>query len=775
MRCFACLLMIGVQVAWVTQVRAADGDARMRARHNLVVRSAARRVLDLVQEVAEAEDRDADRWASGMAAHMLQSPENHVSREQSRKSSLVYLARTRHGALVGQLNGIVDEAASQSPLPVTKDAIYERADLEGAEVLVDASRRFAERMIGQTFPAARQQAVARQLDEVRRNQGRPGQADLDERLMALQGQVEGKRLGAEDLDALQDWVAALTETAEQHLFEETRSAARDLSAGMLARIREEFRVQTGALQQLTDIEALPAAAVYADQIEAFLLQQARAAVAAAWAQSDIPPYELFSVVRADARSQSERMAEQRLLSFVVQWVGEHVSGEQMLSAIRANPVVHRVPRVSLQRLVEQFRVVDWDEMADRYLASAGVQGDADRMRKRLAEASVQAAWTARVRERVESLLGGIRDQVAGEQSEAVRSAVAGLHPLEGKTVQRLWEQIPEHSIGNREQALLTLELLGLAVADGAEREKWIEETDTRVVDAVQAGVALAFAAQREQLARVTAIEQDRREELAQDVADGVTLDVLREKWREDFRERWSRGEDPQLVEQYPGLLPLTEEALEKALRRHFDSVQAAEEAARQEPLEVSEADDGARGEADPQEPVEPTEEDEEIREEDADDEDAAPGMPDEATLSDILSGVDVLLFFLPEQEEQDVLVLTPLGSWRGTLSQGAGAHARDEVFALLKPALEGVLQQGAEQQPERGRLLGIFPRKPAPARLTIAVLIGSREVRHMTSLLLRQEVERFLADWSNARSQPGIELEWQDGLAPDRSANGSRP
>ncbi len=738
----------------------AEGDARMRARHNLVVRATAARLLDLVHEQVDESSPDADRWIAPLAAHMLASPAEHIHREQSRERSRDYLAKRRHAALEAQVAEMLEEAERQSPFAIPPQVLFERAELPGPEVLREVSRRFGSQILTQVFPAAREQAVARQLDVVRRNLGRPPQAELDARLEVLPKQSENTYPSVDELDALLEWLAGVVASEGTPLFEETRLAADELAAGMLARIREEYRVQIEALKEHAVVTALPENAIFADQIAWCLASGMQEAVVAAWAQSDVVPYELFAVVHTGIQDASQRLEEARVRQFLGDWVGHHITPQRMAALILADPRAHKAAGASRDHLIDTFVAADWERVAADYLAGVGESVDKDRVQARLAGAEMPLLLREVIGRHVDALQQAVRTDVAMEQSAAIRAALLDLDALDGALVQELWQQVPKQSVASRVQALQALQVLGVPVEEKG--NLWIEEAEALVVAAVGESVAPAFTAQREQLAMGSAIEQARREELAQDVKAGIGLDAMREKWHQDFLARWAAG-TTQSVELYPDMLPLTKTELEKALRQYYDSVQTAVALLQKEAEDVDQQEDTSSDTIDPQEPVEPT--DEETPEEEPEEDQQTAGVQEESVVYALLAGVDVLLYFLPETEDRQVMVATSLGTWQSSIQQDAGPAALAEVFTLLQPALEGVLERAEEQQ-VRGRLLGVFPRQPRPVKLTIAVLVGSREVRHMTSLLLRQEVEHYLEAWADARAQLPVDMKWQDGLVP---------
>ena len=103
------------------------------------------------------------------------------------------------------------------------------------------------------------------------------------------------------------------------------------------------------------------------------------------------------------------------------------------------------------------------------------------------------------------------------------------------------------------------------------------------------------------------------------------------------------------------------------------------------------------------------------------------------------------------------------GSVRLEFEPGDVRHAVNAVSEWLIPAVEKTAQSKATQHPKPTGLMTLF-RKPAPLDLKIAVLVSSEQVRHMTSILLRDRMEQFVADWNADPAHPTLELEWEDDL-----------
>ncbi len=749
---------------FAASIRAENIDARTRARHQLALRSAARRVIELIESAALCEG-DPRIIQDALTRAMLSDPHAHRSPGSSRQAGQRLLEFLRREELENALDSIVAEAGARSPLTATKEEVLARAELDWEQKISREAARFAEELIDASFKAARRRAVARQLDEIKRDRLRPDQAALDERLNDLWHKTgAARRLAPNDLNALKDWLAGVADAEKTALFDETVAQARELVEVLLARIRREYGVQIEALDNAASVEHLKPAAIFTEDIMPTLMDAIEKAVHEAWRHSDVPPYAPFEILRVHVAEDAERLQGERLKAFLGQQAESAVSPQAVAGIVRDDLKAHVNPDRSEALTSANIAGKDAISHASAYLESAGIKHGLEQVRALIISEEMNAFWKDSVRERVRVILPQARREIARVQCEKALQELSAIGTIPDKTIKALWTATSGAEIENLEQAIEAMSLMNITVPDERIQAEWLQETHPLITTAVQELAAPAFQAQKFQLELVAAIEEEKRSRLARNVDAGVPFEDIRKQWFNTFDRRWNK-QSAAAASDYPDMLALTRQALEKNIRQYYDSVRTASaDAARriaQKQNGVASADH-AENEIE-HHPVETADKPPDEKPEDPRQDDSARAES-ETEETEMPAGVDIVLYFMHDTNGlTETLVYSPAtGMLRAAVPTGTGENTVNNIFSMIEPALETVLTE-VKNRTSPGGIRGLFQRR-ANHEISIAVVVGSREIRHMTSIRLRRKVEQYLADWSAAEKQPSVALKWRDGL-----------
>jgi hypothetical protein len=246
---------------------------------------------------------------------------------------------------------------------------------------------------------------------------------------------------------------------------------------------------------------------------------------------------------------------------------------------------------------------------------------------------------------------------------------------------------------------------------------------------------------REQANRLADMESEWTDRLGRDVEANRPLEKIVTDWTRELDRRWRSQADRQKLP-YPDLFAHTLDLLDKTVRKLYES--------RRSELE-------AEAETAEQPPAEPSTE-----------EPPPPDDPQDAatvSIEELLERLDVVLYFRDTADgRSEAVLLDGSGKTRQLgFDPGDVRAAVDAVFESIIPTVEADVRAKASQQTRRSGLLALFQRSRS-LDLKVAVLVGSERVRHMMSILLRNRIETFVADWNAHPANPPLELEWEDNL-----------
>ncbi len=288
--------------------------------------------------------------------------------------------------------------------------------------------------------------------------------------------------------------------------------------------------------------------------------------------------------------------------------------------------------------------------------------------------------------------------------------------------------------------------MAVLILGDVDKAEMLEETRQQIVDTANRLIPIAVLAMRKQANILSGLEQAWGSRLSKDVESGRSVDEITVDWTDELKRLWSAYAEKQKLP-YPDLFNRTIDLLEKTVRKLYESVEAELDAAESE-----------------EQPTEPTPEEEQPVEEPPPPEET-PEDATEVTIQEMLEKLDFVLYFRDTEDGQSEAVLLDGkgASTRLRFDPGDVNSAVEEVYKTVIPAIESAAGSKAKKNPKRKGVIALLTRDRT-LDLKIAVLVGSKQVRHMTGILLRNRVELFVKDWNANPANPAIEIEWEDNL-----------
>lgn len=733
--------------------QAAPVSARDRAKRQLAVRAAAQQIVWQLQAPATLEDAEQRELVAALSAQMQAHVEAHSVLAGSRKRCRRWLQQQRRQGLDESIDTAVSRAREHTALPVSRADVLRHVGDDWKTQLTAAAESLAVQHLDQTFGAARQQSVALQRDALRHRIRRPPQAALDARLTALEEATGQHPPRVADIDRLVDWVASWTGKADTPLFEEVRQSIQDAARVVVQDIKSQYNRQRTAQKKAA--AALPASALVADTIQKVLLNTLEAAIAGQRRQAkaqhpdaEVTIYDPFTVIRKAIEQMAADLETARLEAAIRTQTKLPLEVQALRRAVRTDLAAHRSDQNSRQILVSDYTRTLQPWFVDRLASRAERSDDAAFCKTLTAAVStrkrLQNAIQARVGNALDQLLPGVRNAIAAEQMESVfGQSPEAIETLAPAAVERLWAAGQGKKVKAFPSAWQTLQMAG--VIENAEiRDTLLNETRTRVVAVCNRLVPAAARAMRAQANLLADLERDWTPRLEQEVDAGRSVQSIIAAWTQELTQRWQPYAENEAIP-YTQLFERTRALLDKTVRKLFEARQSERDAADEKTAESSAE----------QEPVEePPPEPEETPEE-----------ATTATIADMLETLDFVLYFrdLPHDRTEAVLLAGGGSAARKEFSPGDVKAAVETIYGAIIPAIKAAAQGKSAKQSERSGFLSIFQRDRS-LELKMAVLVGSRQVRHMTSILLRNRVEIFVADWNADPANPSLELQWEDNL-----------
>ncbi|NQU39961.1 MAG: hypothetical protein HQ523_08425 [Lentisphaerae bacterium] len=732
-------------------------SARDRAKRQLAVRAAAQKIVDTLQSGVDVSESEARRLSAVLGATMRADVHAHAAPEASLTLCRTLLDDERRQAINQWVDDAISRAREQTALPLERDDILRHVGSDWAERVAEDAKRFADKHLTTLFGLARQQSVALQRDELKDRITMPSEADLNARLTVLDESLGHHPPTPSDLDGLTAWLASLASPASQPLFEEVAHSTREAADQITQRVKLQYQQQLTALGKAAT--ALPPTAIEADSIRAALMQATHTAIQAFRVEerrnrpaSRTTIYGPLTLIAREATRQAGALQEERLVAAIQEQGDLPIEADAIESVLRSDLKAHRDPKQSRSLLITRY-ATELRPLLTTRLATLAARPDDSAFRSRLdalitGNKRISLAVDQQVAKTLTPLLASARRKVAQSQLALLfRQDPTTIEALTPDAVQAVWTTSRCEVVQHYSEAWESLVAAGL-LPDPQASDILIEEARSETIATANRLIPVACRSMREQANHLATLEQEWTASLRKDVASGRSLEKITTDWTHELDRRWRTHAEMQKLP-YPDLFALTLELLDKTVRKLFETRQAemTEETAAVET------------------PAEAAPEEEELIEEPPPPPEETPEESTNMAIEELLETLDFVLYFRDDRNgRSEALLLNGEGSpTRLLFDPGDVQAAVEAVYAAVIPAIERATRGKAKAAPERKGLLAFF-QKPRSIEMKVAVLVGSEDVRHMMSILLRNRVELFVADWNANPSNTPLELEWEDNL-----------
>ena len=743
--------LLATLAAAVGPAAAQPDTPRDQAREILALRSAAGQVLDEVRSRSSTQSWDHVVLTEQLAAAMVKDAGAHRRPSDSRPRALRLAEQHQRAALELALSNAVAAAQTRSPRPIRREDVLEMVGPSWTEQIEQSLAAFRDSQFEAVFAGARLRAVALQQQAALAALKYPEPAELDGQLLALwQARKDPAAVLADnDFNALEGWLKKQGSRSTGPLLEEVEQQLGDLAARRKDEVRRQYEAQRAALQERADHlpgQLLTKPAIANDLRTAIASEVEKRKRQAADTGAAVPVYPAFQIVSSNAWPTAERLEAERLTSFLEASGLPRLSADSLQKSIEREPGRHRMRADSETVFFAELRPAARAEVAAAHVKKAGAPDPVRaEVEARLAEGgSAQAIFDARLKTQLGAALETARNRVAEQQRERQLGFIPGAEPLSDALLAKVQERAGKPVADLKE---------GLAFLD-ATAEPVLEEAEARAVGDLNQAIAAGYSAMQAQAQLVRTLEATRREQLVRDVAAERPVDAVLKEWTTDFTKQWSRQAAEQKLA-YEEPLAVTRDLLNKTVRQLYD-------AQKKDPTTL--ATTASPGQPSPASAaLSPTE-----NQRDEPDEAEQKAEVEQRTLEEILlvpCDASLVIRDLSENECEAVLRMGPDAEPVSVrFAPNAAEQAAQALFEGLKPSLARLVDENKGRWSNRQRNLFGFRRKQEP-ELRFYMVVRSREIRHQTSLLLRQQIGELLQQWTEA-NRPGqpVALDWTVGL-----------
>jgi hypothetical protein len=737
-------------------------SARDRAKRQLAVRAAAQKIVDSLQTTPVTTEESERELVSELGSRMHKDVKAHSDPKTSRTICLKHLVDERLRALDRRIDDAVARAREHTALPLKREDVASLLGDDWARRAKTEADAFAARSIDSAFSQARRQSVALQRDELKGRIRMPAEKELDTRLTTLAGSSGHHPPQSSDLDSLTDWLSSFAAPLDRPLFKEVKHSTREAAQRIVDEVKTQYSQQLTSLNKAA--KTLPDHAIDAEGILESLQKATQTAIKALQVEEMRNPpderatiYGPFSVIRQDADRMAGVLEEERLDAAMRGNKTIPLEAAAVESTIRSALTAHRDTKESRTRLLSRYTTELTPWFSEQLATQAGRRDDdafVARIRGLLTQnARLAKAVGDQVARQLDPMLPDIRQRVAQDQLRAAFGALPDtIESLTPEAVETIWVAGRCKAVKKLQDAWQSLQAAELIVAP-TEKDRLLDEAQRQVIGTCNRLIPTACRAMREQGNQLALLEKDWTPRLRKDVESGRAIEKSVADWTSELNRRWTAHASKQKLP-YPDLFARTLDLLEKTVRKLFESLLAelekeAQEKAKEEAEEEAEA------------PAEPAPEEETVEEPPPEE---TPEDATSVTIEDMLETLDFVLFFRDAGQQSEAVLLDGDGvSHRIAFDAGDIENSVDAIYEAIKPAIATAAKSKAVKRSDTPVLLGIFQRFRS-LDLKMAVLVGSKQVRHMTSILLRNRVELFVEDWNADPENPTLELEWEDNL-----------
>jgi hypothetical protein len=762
----------------------ADGSgdsSKDRAKWRLATLSAAREILDELNQPKPLATEDRAILLEKLNTTMRENLQAHASRAKSRKACAAIAISMRRESIEQRFKEVTAHANELSPTPILWSDIASHLGAGWSNTMEKALQSFADTEMEPLFKDARNRALGLLRQEMEQRLRFPTETELNLMLgELLAGHPESLRLTEEDAKHLHQKITALINPGDSACLEELASVINDQTRRISTEVRKQYDHQRTLLESTAN-KGIPADRRQASVIEAFLITTIEAKLGGERSKAPSPdantkvmtPYPLLEPLRKSIPGLASSLETRYLTDFIGNTPVLALQAAPLAGTIRDAPESHRTKPESVAVFTRSLAPALLEQAVTLYAAEANPAGRADYFKTLVStNTALSDALQSRLNRELDVRLPEARRIVSEEQFANTFSDLEKPGPLSPATMESLQDS-GGATLTNLNDAL---KLFNLS-ARGS--HKLLEETVDRVLAGANRKAREGYDVLTAQLALVRKLEQDRLEKLRQDVSTKRPFKDIRAEWLLALEAAWTEDSRSRTTP-YKELLDPTVASLNKTVRQLYDSVrenpttQATPTSEAQPNTETEQGkikdlrQDPAKTEdpkQDPQKDVQPPK----------------PKTSPKAGGSEGASNTSLSRTKVDRRNEPDgILLLTGTGSGTamiclmsqaGTTNCAASFDPRkpresaESIDAAIKPQLKVMWDSTVANWKQEHSGFGILKRR-TPPKLKLFIVIESDDVRHRMSLLLREHIEQSMQEWhqGSQKGTPEVELDWKVGL-----------
>lgn len=759
-----------------------------RAKWRLTTLSAAREVLDELNNPAPLSPEDRAVLVENLNKAMRENMQAHISRATSQRLCAEIAIGLKRKNLERRFQTVVAHANEQSAIPILWADVVSHLGAGWSNTLEQTMQSFSNTELVPLFKDSRDRAVGLLRQELEQQLRYPSENELNPLLGELLARhPESLHFSKDDDALLQQKLMSLLNPDHKVYFEELTAILNEPTLRISTEIRKQYEQQLALLETAT--QGMPEDRRQASAIVAVLLTSLEAALAVEQAKpapttvggKPIPVYPLLTPVRHGVPDAAAKLETDRLTGFVNTSPILALDSDLLAKAIRQKPETHHTPAMSEAEFMKSMFPELQEKTTTAYAAGANPSGATVYFRTLLStQSNLLSVFQTRFTRELHARLPEARQTVSEEQVKKNFAPVERTDVLSTAAFAAL-----QNSGGAALTSLDSVATLFDVSLRG--RDVYLEETVDRVLALANRKAREGYEALSAQLALVRKMEQERLDKLRKDVSTRRPYKEIRAEWQSALESAWKADAKSQSTP-YKEILELTLDSLNKAVRQLYDSIQATPNTPTEATPPIThpsaEVEQGKVKEL-RQDPAKPEDQNQEPQ-----NDVIKPPTPKkspkdgggEGAANTVLSRTRV-----DRRNEPDgILLLTGNATGPATarlLNQtgtticnisfdpGKPKEAASTIFEAIKPQLKTLWTNTYLEWQQEHSGLGILKRR-LPPKLKLFVVIESEDVRHRMSLLLRQHIDEALTEWGKSaeKGTPEVELDWKVGLTFDQMA-----
>jgi hypothetical protein len=754
------LLSLTLLACSITQGQTTPPTARARAKHQLALRAAAQQVVDTIKPDATLPPELRSQLIGELSEAMLTNIPAHARHEASLALCVDLIVTAQQTSLDRSIDAIIAAANRESPATIQRDDVLPLIAKDWDAHLYLQATTFASTHASALFEVARPRSVAVQRDQLRLQVPMPSETELNTQLAAIQRRSGTPLPPPTALDTLLPWLVKHAQKDTPALFQEVHHTTENAARQVIQNIRAQYEGQTRELNQA--VNTIPPEAVLREQIQDHLLHSLHThtdALRNDTHDAAIVIYSPLTPITQDAIARAPKLEAKRLGTAILALPPPKLDLGNIAATLQQHPEDHIHFKPSLTHFADAFlpKLIPWFANAlISHLEPLDPAPIRDLLTARLAQPGHEHnAARQHIEKQLAADLRDVRDAYAVVQlTNLLGSMPSTSTPLPTAAMSKLITSFPDLNPNNFDNTWRILTGIDLIKKPDL-KPLLFEESHTRLIAWAQHHIPQARKAHAEQLRLLAQLETEWTPQLKADVAQQRPIEEITTDWTTELTTRWTQ-QNTQLQLPYPALFPHTRDLLEKIIRKLYDAAIPDET----DPTESAVEKDPLPEEIETEEPTPEEPEPEEPKPEEPKPEEQTP-IP----VEDLLKDLDFVLYLrdTKQGEAQALLLSDDRPPIKMNFDPADVQSAVDTLFLTIQPALVQASGIKAKANPNPTGIMSLFKR-PTALDLKIAVLVSSREVRHITGILLRNRVELFVADWNADPQTPPLELEWEDDL-----------